>query len=262
MPDNQYKEVLIVMIVGIMVFLLMAAIILIFLYQYQRRRFQQQQQMSDLKQQFKERSLRAEMDIQEQTFLAVSQEIHDNVGQLLSLAKVQVHIINERQQMDPKLLEGIKDNIGKALTDLRDLSKSLNSERFRLGSIHEAFLQEAERVNKWGIIRAEVQVEGQAREIAPQRKLILFRILQESIQNCIKHAEASELFIVFRYMAEGIHIDIRDNGKGFDPEAVFRNGGGQGLENIRTRVELTGGTHTIKSIPREGTQITLMIPYE
>jgi two-component system NarL family sensor kinase len=262
MPDNQYKEVLIVLVACIVLFLILAAIILLFLYQYQRRRFQQQQQLADMRQQFKEQTLKAQLEIQEQTFLAISQEIHDNVGQVLSLAKVQTNIINETERIDKKMLEAIKENIGKAMTDLRDLSKSLNSDRIRSCSIHETLMQEAERINRTGIIRAEVVVEGEIREITPEKKLILFRILQESIQNCIKHAEASRISVLFHYLAEGINVSVRDNGKGFATDDALKNASGQGLENIRTRVRLTGGACSIDSFLQEGTHINLTIPYE
>jgi signal transduction histidine kinase len=262
MPDNQYKEVLIVLIACMVLFLTLAAIILLFLYLHQRRRYIQQQELTALQQQFNEQSLKVQLEIQEQTFFAIGQEIHDNVGQLLSLAKVQTNIMCESERMDRGMLDDIRDNIGKAMTDLRDLSKSLNGERIRSSSIHETLFQEAERVNRSGIIRAEVAVEGDVRDMDPQKKLILFRILQESIQNCIKHAEASHIFIRFHYRSNEIDISIRDNGKGFDPEAALEQGSGQGLGNIRNRIRLTGGTHSIRSILKEGTHITLSIPYE
>src|ERR1700759_5344543 len=121
MPDSQYKEVLIVLIACITLFLVLAAIILLFLFLYMRRRLLQQQQVMDMQREFREQSLKAQLEIQEQTFLAISQEIHDNVGQVLSLSKVQINIINERQQLDQDMLQAVKENIGKAMTDLRDL---------------------------------------------------------------------------------------------------------------------------------------------
>jgi two-component system NarL family sensor kinase len=259
MPDNQYNEVLTVLVACLILFLVLAAIILVFLFLYQRRRFVQRQQISDLQQQFNEQSLKAQVEIQEQTFLAISQEIHDNVGQVLSLAKVQANIIKESQRLDENLLDGVRENIGKAMTDLRDLSRSLNNERIRASAIHEILIQEVERINRTGVIRASVDVEGEVRDPGPQKKLILFRVLQESIQNCLKHAQATSINILFHYAAEGINVSIRDNGKGFDPAATNH---GQGLENIRTRIRLAGGTNTITSLPREGTQISLTVPYE
>ncbi|HMI63946.1 MAG TPA: histidine kinase, partial [Puia sp.] len=198
MPDNQYKEILIVLIACTVLFLVLAAIILLFLYLYQRRRYEQQRQLTDLQQQFREQSLKAQLEIQEQTFLAISQEIHDNVGQVLSLAKVQVNILHETGQLDKELLEATRDNIGKAMADLRDLSGSLNSDRIRYSPIHETLMREADGINRTGTILAEVQIEGEAREMEPQKKLILCRILQESIQNCLKHSGASRILILCR----------------------------------------------------------------
>ncbi|HEX3769205.1 MAG TPA: ATP-binding protein [Puia sp.] len=259
MPDKQYNEVLTVLVACLILFLILAAIILVFLYKYQRRRLIQRQQINDLQQQFTEQSLQAQVEIQEQTFLAISQEIHDNVGQVLSLAKVQANIIKESQQLDNDLLDGVRENIGKAMTDLRDLSRSLNNEKIRASAIHEVLIEEVERINRTGVIRASVSVEGEVRDPGPQKKLILFRVLQESIQNCLKHAEASSIAIIFHYAGDGISVSIRDDGKGFDPASSCQ---GQGLGNIRTRVRLAGGTNTITSLPREGSHISLMIPYE
>lgn len=105
MADNQYKEVLIVLVACIVLFLILAAIILFFFFLYQRRRYQQQRQMAELQLQFREQSLKAQLEIQETTFHAISQEIHDNVGQLLSLAKVQINIMDESQRLDEELMD-------------------------------------------------------------------------------------------------------------------------------------------------------------
>jgi two-component system, NarL family, sensor kinase len=168
----------------------------------------------------------------------------------------------ETDRMDKDLLAAVRDNIGKAMTDLRDLARSLSSDRIQSRSLHETLAQEIERVNKTGVIRVEATIEGDIREIEGRKKLILFRIIQESIQNCVKHAEATSIFILFHYRDEGIHVCIRDNGKGFDTEAVLQAGNGLGLGNIRTRVQLTGGSSSIESVLQEGTRITLNIPYE
>jgi two-component system NarL family sensor kinase len=262
MRDKQYNEVLVALIACTLLFIVLAAIILLFLYLYQRRRFAQQQQLTAMQQEFKEQSLKAQLEIQERTFQAISQEIHDNVGQLLSLAKVQINILHETRRLDLALLAATRDNIGKAMTDLRDLSGSLNSERLRYRSIHDTVFLEAERINRTGTIVAQVEVEGETREMEPQKKLILCRILQESIQNCIKHADASCVSILCRYLPDEVYVSIRDNGKGFDLEAVLLQGSGQGLSNIKTRVQLTGGTHNIQSMLQEGTHIQITIPYE
>ncbi|HEV2481566.1 MAG TPA: ATP-binding protein [Puia sp.] len=262
MPDTQYREVLISVVASMVLFLVLATIILWFVFNYLRRRRRQEQQLLELRRQFQEQSLQSQLEIQEQTFDAISQEIHDNVGQVLSLAKVQVNIILQTDVHQPELLEAIKENIGKAMSDLRDLSSSLNSERLRSCRLHEAIIQEADRINRTGVIGVKVEVDGVYRDIQPQRKLIVFRIVQESLQNCLKHAQAKNIGIRCAYGPEDLIIRIEDDGVGFDATASPGGGSGQGLINIRTRVRLTGGNHFIQSAPREGTRIILTIPYE
>jgi two-component system, NarL family, sensor kinase len=262
MPNSNSEEVVIVLIACMVLFLILAAIILLFLIFYQRRRFQQRQQLTDLQQQFKLQSLKAQLEIQEQTFLAISQEIHDNVGQVLSLAKVQVNIMTESDKTERSMLLEIRDNIGKAMADLRDLARSLSSDRIQSCGLRETIAQEVDRINKTGIIRTELAIQGEIRDVDPRKKLILFRIIQESIHNCIKHAEATTISIHLHYRKEDVHVSIMDDGKGFDPAALLQGGSGMGLGNIRTRVQLTGGISTIESAIGKGTTITLKIPYE
>lgn len=262
MPDTKSKEVLVVFIVCMILFVILAVIISLFVLLYQRRRKLQQEHVKDLQRQFLEQSLKAQIEIQEQTFRAISQEIHDNVGQILSLAKVQINIMNQQDTMDKGLLLDVKENIGKAMSDLRDLAKGLDSEWIGRFSITELLELETERINKLGIIRAELFIEGQQRELVSQKKLILFRIIQEGIQNCIKHAEAANISISFHYTADCIRIAIKDDGKGFDPAAALDKGFGSGLANIRSRADLTGGTSLIESILNKGSCIHLTIPYE
>jgi two-component system, NarL family, sensor kinase len=261
MQDNQYKEVLIVVIACIMLFLILAAIILRFLFMYQRRRLLQTKELEELRQQLTEQSLKSQVEIQEQTLHAISQEIHDNVGQVLSLAKVQVNIMTEKDSMDLSLMEDVRDNIGKAMADLRDLARSLSSDRIRSGILPELLAQEMARINKSGAIRAEIEVEGEVRELDPRKKLIVFRVVQETIQNCLKHAQATNISIRCVYYADCIEVAVRDNGKGFDPETAMGSAG-MGLGNIRTRVLLIGGSSRIESRPQQGTHVFIKIPYE
>src|SRR4051812_22318803 len=78
---------------------------------------------------FNEQLFKSQLEMQEQTFELISMEIHDNVGQTLSLLKVQLNIIEQKEMFDKTLVSDIKGNVGKAMTDLRDIAKSLSTER-------------------------------------------------------------------------------------------------------------------------------------
>ncbi len=206
--------------------------------------------------------LQSQLEIQEQTFNTISQEIHDNVGQILSLAKVQLNIIEESENADKSLLTDARENISKAMTDLRDIAKGLNSERIRLAGLPATVEQEIQRINRVGIVHINLQVYGQEQKKDAQKQLILFRIIQECLQNIIKHASASSVNICLTYNEDLLNITITDNGKGFNFQQEQLAHHGLGLQNIFKRIDLIGGKAEINSILQEGTTVNLSIPYE
>ena len=236
--------------------------ILLFFKHYRKKQRKNYLEKEEIKTSFQQEILKSQLEIQEQTFNDISQEIHDNVGQILSLAKVQINIMTESDNMSREMLNDVKNNVGKAMSDLRDIAKSLSSERIKTLTIHSAVFNEAERISKSGIIRIQVKVEGQQREMNQQKKLVLFRIVQESMQNIIKHANASEIAISFDYAADKLQTVIKDNGKGFELSDALQNSTGLGLANIKSRALIAGGRSFIESVPNTGTTITINMPYE
>ena len=211
---------------------------------------------------YKEQLLKTQLEIQEQSFNAISMEIHDNVGQTLSLLKVQLNIIDQQETLDKLLLAAAKENVGKAMTDLRDIAKSLNSERVQQASLKDMVEHELGRISKTGIIRGLIQQEGDEQNLTSEKKLILFRSIQESFQNIIKHSDASEVNVHFFYQPDQLTIVISDDGKGFEPEHVTEKKQGLGLTNMITRASMVGGQAIVSSIKDKGTTVTITIPYE
>jgi two-component system NarL family sensor kinase len=246
---------------GLLVCFLSMVFILFFIIARQRQN-QLVIQQKRMQETFEKQLLQSRLEIQEQTFNRIGEEIHDNVGQVLSLAKVQINIMNESDSMSREMLGEVKENIGRAMSDLRDIARSLSSERIRSLSIYAAVSAETERINKTGIVRAVLSAEGTERQVDEQKKLILLRIIQESLQNSIKHANASEIRMNFTYQPDKLVVAIADNGKGFDTEAAIKTNTGLGLLNIKTRAALIGGDSSIESVLREGTKILIRIPYE
>jgi signal transduction histidine kinase len=91
----------------------------------------------------------------------ISQEIHDNVGQILSLAKVQLSIMEQKQSVEGELLTNVKESISLAMTELRDIAKSLSSERLQKLSLQDSITQEIRRINRSGLIKISSEVKVQ-----------------------------------------------------------------------------------------------------
>jgi two-component system, NarL family, sensor kinase len=262
MAVSNDNDVILAVVVATILFFLMVGFIISYFIIYRRKREEHVYEMRAARKEFEKQLLQTQLEIQEQTLSRVSEEIHDNVGQVLSLARIQINIMNESENFNRDMLNEVKENIGQAMTDLRDIARSMNSERVRNVNIFEAVMTEAKRINKSGIIHAGVLTEGPERSMNEQKKLILFRIIQECMQNILKHAEASEIDIRLCYMPAALEVSVRDNGKGFDPDRLSVTGAGLGLANMRTRASLMGGSVVIESEWESGTLINIKIPYE
>ncbi|MBI1692472.1 MAG: hypothetical protein FYV88_1950 [Bacteroidetes bacterium] len=197
--------------------------------------------------------------IQEQTLNHVSQEIHDNVGQMLSLVRIQLNLAAQQENKENKIISDAQENIGRAMRDLRDLAKGMSSDRIKLLGLYASLEQEVERIRRTGICEVQMNCEGDKRSIDHQREIILFRVLQECLQNVLKHSEAKNLDISFIYSGNLLSIQIKDDGKGFLVQPA--NGSyGLGLMNIRNRIQLMNGRIIIQSEPGTGTNLYIEVP--
>lgn len=228
---------------------------------YRSKQLQSLKEKELLETNFQQQLLKLQLEIQEETFSSISREIHDNVGQILSLAKVQLNIVEQTQKFDQLTIGSIKENITKALGDLRDIAKSLSTERIQLLDLPTLIDEEILRIDRSGVIKIFATQEGRCKWISEQRKLVIFRMIQEIFQNIFKHARAKSIHIDCRYEAGEIIIMILDDGIGFDASNLSV-GTGLGIINLKKRAVSIDGLITIESVVGKGTSVTLNSPYE
>jgi signal transduction histidine kinase len=194
----------------------------------------------------------------------MSQEIHDNIGQVLSLAKLN---INTMSGASPELLEGkINDSkhlISKAIQDLRDLSRSLNTDYVIEMGLLRSVEYELELIKKTGTLETILRVEGKPYRLEQQQELILFRIVQEILHNIIKHAKATQIDVFVQYEPELFTLTVSDNGVGFDASklaAADYSGFGLGIRNMHNRAKMINTNFTLKSTVEKGVTVLLQLP--
>jgi signal transduction histidine kinase len=197
--------------------------------------------------------------VQEQTLNHVSQEIHDNVGQLLSLVRMQLNQVAEEGGAENQLIIDAQENIGRAMRDLRDMARGMSSDRIKLLGLFGSVEQEAQRIQNSGACEVITYCEGNVQSLDHQREIILFRVIQESLQNVFKHARASRIDIFFYFHPDRLKIEVIDNGAGFLPEKQGKSGG-LGLMNMKNRVQLAGGELSVETKEGEGTKVSILIP--
>lgn len=205
--------------------------------------------------------LTTRLEVQEQSMTLISEEIHDNVGQLLGLTKMYLFRLSDHLADDTGrgLLDDSKELVSKAIGDLRHISHSLNSELLQEIGLIPSLEREMEFMRSNSDMDCRFQVMGKVVPLSREQNLLLFRIVQEVMQNVQKHAQANKLELTLFFGDEELLMDITDNGVGFDPAAVIRNES-LGMRNIRNRAKLLGAELEITSSPGNGTMVHLCIP--
>ncbi|OCX50521.1 hypothetical protein BEL04_22350 [Mucilaginibacter sp. PPCGB 2223] len=247
-------------IVTAIILLLAIAIIMLLLavyYTNTKKRLIREKEI--LKATYEQTILKTQLEIQEQTFHNVSQEIHDNIGQVLSFVKLNLGTAAglSEQEKDDKIAES-KDLVAQAIGDLRDLSKSLSFDHISSNGFIETIKAEIQRINKSKLISIIFKQDGDYYSLGEQRELVLFRIMQESVNNALKHSGAKHLTVSLQYSAELFTLTVIDDGSGFDhKEAMGKNG--SGLKNIKNRASLIGAEYKINSTVGRGSEIKVIL---
>ncbi len=246
---------IIIVIAGTFLLFLIFGFIIYFVIVYNKRYLKNEAEKAELIKSFELGKLNSQLEIQEQTLKNISGEIHDNIGQVLSLAGLQISTINTEEK---KKVEYARELIDKAITDLRDLSKSMDKDRINSIGLTAALEHELNILEKTGKYSTSFIVNDDIEFLSEDASIILFRIIQEIINNIIKHSIANQVNITINSYLDDIQLIITDNGIGFDLTKVSTNG--QGMNNINNRAKLIGGKISINSGINKGTTITISIP--
>src|SRR5690606_5944216 len=216
--------------------------------------------LDQIKQQqaFEAEIAQAQTETQEQTLKNIGWELHDNVGQLLSFASMQLSIL--KMQVSDDVKEKFKDTsdaLKESLAEVRQLSKTLNNEVVLNIGFEKSITNELNRLKKMKFASAELRVIGE-KQLFVNRKheIIIFRMIQEFLSNSVKYSEAENLSITLNYQQNNLIITMKDDGKGFNIESVEK---GSGLLNMKSRAALIQAKLDLTSKPNEG--VTLVLNY-
>ena len=261
MPDKNYDQIVTVVYIGTIITLLVVAFLVSFVYMYQKRHFTFNQEREQLQHKYQQALLSTRLEIQEETFKAISQEIHDNIGQALSFVKLTINTVDvyNPEAAREKLLES-KNQLSQTIQDLRDLAKSLSPDFIKELGLPGAIGQQVHFLQKTGLYQAHLTVTGSEYKNQTQEELVVFRIVQELLNNIVKHADATAVAVNMLYQPDKLTITVSDNGKGFDTSKESTAGKGLGLQNMLSRMSLIKGYITVDSAPGMGTKAMIELP--
>jgi len=248
------EEILLLIYLIAVILIVTVFIVLIFMV-FERRKNRMLQERFDIERHYQKELANSQMEIQEHTLKNIAWELHDNVGQLLSVANLQLNILSEKLPEEFKAQVGeTKEIITDTVVEIRNLSKVLNNDVILKNGLVASIEVELERFRRLGYLDASMEVMGDLVPVHAPSAMIIFRILQEFLSNVIKHAKASKLFVLLEYNDKSLNIKVTDNGVGFD---VNLKSIGSGMETMKSRAQLIDASLDIDSEPGKGTQLFL-----
>jgi len=205
---------------------------------------------------------KTQLEVQEQTMQTIGADLHDNIGQLLSLTSLTLNSVEvEHPKKAKEKVDAAIDLTLRSIKEMRLLGKLLQGDQLVVLGLPEAIRYEIAWMERSGKYKVTFLEDGDAPAAANHDKdLILFRILQEILNNIIKHAAATRIQIKLNFESPGLQLEVKDNGKGFTAES--KDGQlGMGLNNIHKRAAIIGAEVSIASRPGKGTRVAIAVSY-
>jgi two-component system, NarL family, sensor kinase len=202
--------------------------------------------------------LRTKIEEQENTMDQISKELHDNIKSVLGFAQMSMYKIadlatNKEQAL---LIDKTNNIIGEVVDNLHNISHSLNANFVKNIGLADTITKDLENIRLSKNITYHVEINGNTISLNHEKELHVYRIAQEAIQNCIKHAHATNIDIVLSFEPDLFTMKIADNGIGFEKSRIYEMKG-LGFLNMFQRARYVHGSIDVQSVPRKGTTIIL-----
>ncbi|MNJ90705.1 Sensor histidine kinase LiaS [compost metagenome] len=241
--------------ITLIILLLIAGLIIAF-FIINRQRVQQEKALIETKLSFEREIRKVETEVSEHIMGQFAQELHDNIGQLLTAVHIQV----ENQKLDhPELVESFKPTeiyLSEVTQQLRLLSRTLNNDYLGNIGLTAAIGVEVDRLRTLKRVNVHWDAFTGSSNLSKDQELMVFRIFQEISQNVLRHSGASNLYLSIDTRNNGFEFRAQDDGHGFDREEIFRQNKASGLRNIMKRARLAELECEITS-SKEGTTVVL-----
>ncbi len=256
MQKIQLTENITIILGASLLLLLITLFIVMLVIAYLRRDLKHLKEKESMEADFEKQLLQSQLETQEETLNQLSTEIHDNVGQLLNSTKLLIGITQRTLSEYPDTLTLADETLGKAIHEIRSLSKSLNREWLAQFNFIENLEGEITRINAAKALQIQLS-RPDTLSLKPNHQIILFRIVQEILQNALKHSGARHVNILIKEEGLQLSIAVTDDGKGFDEATVQKS---VGILNIKHRSHLLGGNALWQSAIGNGTRVTIQLP--
>ncbi len=257
-PTN---EILTLIIWVSAIFLIAPVFLIVYVSVYNARKKKHLEETERMRNAFRTELLQTQMEVQEQTLKTIGNDLHDNINQLLGLMTITLSAVDlSDKEKAAEKIAAAEALARRSIREIRALSRLMHGEELVGKGLQDAIAFELDWLEKSG--RYQVHRKGSLTGMPkhPETELFVFRIFQETLHNIIRHAQASSVTVEQAWLDNTLTLTLTDDGAGFDVEAALAKRSGMGLQNIRKRAAMIGGSAHIRSAPGKGSSVTITVP--
>jgi len=218
-----------------------------------------QQKIKQLEEEKKLLAARAIVEGQEEERKRLAKELHDGLGVLLATAKMQFSAIKDKSPENKPLIEKAHKLLEQASGDVRKISHNMMPGLLTKFGFFEATEDLFDQINDAKGPRAVIKIEGELARLTENLEIMLYRVVQEMVNNTLKHANAQNISLILTHTGHHLHLQYADDGKGFNVQEIME-AKTIGLNSIVSRVKFINGTISIESEPGKGSKYIIQIP--
>ncbi len=250
------KDLIIPIAAGTLLFAILIIFVIYFITLYRKK----QQEFEWEREQVKQARLKTEIEIKEQTLSNISRELHDNLGQIASLIKINLNLVSpDIKHLDKEKIDESLVLLKQLITDIKSLSITLKGENLQRFGLIKMIENDVERLKKLEYLTVEIFGRELLPKLGYETEIFLYRMSQEIFNNILQHAEATKASLEIKKNNSNITLTFTDNGKGYD---MSTSKAGSGLMNLQERCKIIGANLKITSAPNKGTQTSIALKTE
>lgn len=257
---SEENQIVTIIIIGVLLLLLMAVALLLFFFFSRRKIVEKELEKKEMELEYQKEIIHATILTQEKERKRIAQDLHDEISSKLNVILLNSNFLNdgeltqdEYKNVNNRIIKVTKTTIGTARKIAHDLLPPILG-KFGLQSAIDELVDE---YNLSKTVKIDSNIYYPEKRLSSTQELHVFRIIQELINNSIKHGQAENIDINFNEKDQELNLNYRDDGIGFSTE-VFEEKKGLGMKNIESRVELLNGDLLIKSAVNEGIEVSII----
>ena len=249
--------ILMLFLVSSIIFLLMGLSLVLFIMQYQKKTISQSEELQNSKVNHQKQMLDATIQSQEAERSRIASNLHDSLGAQLSTIRLFMLMQGEEKKELKEFADESAEMLLESIQEVREIAQDLLPGALKYGGLVSACKQFFNSIEKSTSLQLNAQINGEVIRLSEKNELSVFRVIQELVNNTLKHADASVIDVNLNFQNAKLMIIYKDNGVGLPKKVTHQ---GLGLYNIESRIQSLKGTYVVNENIEKGVEFVIEIP--